>query len=56
MSVGVMKTLKTKGEGSTRLQNTRLGGGLEHLKIETPRLIDEWFLSVMGFFMLVIKR
>jgi len=39
--------LKVTGEGSTRLVHTGLGGGLEHLKIET-RLIDERFPSVMG--------
>jgi hypothetical protein len=38
---------KTEGEGSTRLTDTGLIGGLEHLKIET-RLIDERFVSVMG--------
>ncbi len=38
--------LKGKGEGSTPLTYTGLGGGLEHLKIET-RLIDERFASVM---------
>ncbi len=39
--------LKAKTEGSTRLTDTGLRGGLEHLKIET-RLIDERFASVMG--------
>jgi len=39
--------LKTKAEGSTRLEYTGLLGGLEHLKIET-RLIDERLVSVMG--------
>ncbi len=37
--------LKTKVEGSTRLEYTGLLGGLERLKIET-RLIDERFVSV----------
>ena len=39
--------LKAEVEGSTLLPYTRLGGGLEHLKIET-RLIDEILPSVMG--------
>jgi hypothetical protein len=47
MSVGVMKDLKTKDEGSTRLVYTGWLGGLEHLKIES-RLTDERFASVMG--------
>jgi len=38
---------KGKAKGSTRLANTGLLGGLEHLKIET-RLIDEMLASVMG--------
>ena len=38
--------LKTKSEGSTRLTYTGFLEGLEHLKIET-RLIDENFASVM---------
>jgi hypothetical protein len=33
--------LKAKAEGSTRLTYSGLRGGLEHLKIETTRLIDE---------------
>ena len=40
MSVGEMKELKVKGEGSTRLTYTGLCEGLEHLKMET-KLIDE---------------
>jgi hypothetical protein len=39
--------LKPKAEESTRLAYTGLLGELEHLKIET-RLIDENFASVMG--------
>ena len=39
--------LKVKDEGSTRLVNTGLYGGLEHVKIET-KLIDERFESVIG--------
>ncbi len=39
--------LKVKAEGSIRLGNTGLLGGLEHLKIAT-RLINERFTSVMG--------
>jgi hypothetical protein len=46
MSVGVMK-LKTKPQGSTRLEYTWLFGRMDHLKIET-KLIDERFVSVMG--------
>ncbi len=41
------ESLQDKPEGSTRLTHTGLCGGLEHLKIET-RLIDENFVSVMG--------
>ena len=44
MSVGVMKRLEAKSEGSTHHPYTRLCGGLEHLKIET-RLLDERFVS-----------
>jgi hypothetical protein len=40
MCVGVMKDLKTKTEGSTRLTYTWLRRGLEHLQIET-RLNNE---------------
>jgi hypothetical protein len=39
--------LKSKPEGSTRLEYTGLRGGLEHVKIET-KLIDERFPRVMG--------
>jgi hypothetical protein len=39
--------LKGKAEGSTRLVHTGLGGGLEHLEIET-RLTDDRLTSVMG--------
>ena len=38
---------KAKSEGSTRLVYTGLGGGLEHLKIET-KLRDERFENVNG--------
>jgi hypothetical protein len=37
--------LNTKAEGSTRLADTGLCGGLEHLKIE-KRLIDKRFVSL----------
>jgi hypothetical protein len=47
MSDGVMKDLKDKVEGSTRLEYTGWRGGLEHRKIDT-RLIDERFPNVMG--------
>ena len=39
--------LKTKGKEFTRLGYPGLLGGLEHIKIET-RLIDENFANVMG--------
>ena len=39
--------IEDNDEGSTRLTDTGLCGGLEHLKIET-RLIDERLASVMG--------
>ncbi len=39
--------LKTKDEESTRLAYTGLLGELEHLKIKT-RLIDDNFVRVMG--------
>jgi hypothetical protein len=45
MSVGVMKDLKLKAEGSTRLTYTGLCGELENLKIKT-RIIDERLASV----------
>ena len=47
MSIGVMKHLKVKAEGSTRLAYTGLRGGLEHLKMET-RLINEKIVNAMG--------
>jgi hypothetical protein len=47
MNVGTMKDFKTKFEESTLLAYTGLLGELEHLKIKT-RLIDENFASVMG--------
>jgi hypothetical protein len=58
MSVGVMKRLKVKAEGYTRLTYTGLcgrRGGLKHLKIET-RLIDERFTSVMGESEIVTRK
>ncbi len=47
MSVGVMKDLRVKSEGSTRLTYTGLFWGQEHLKIQT-RSTDERFESVTG--------
>jgi hypothetical protein len=47
MNVGTMKDFKTKSEESTLLTYTGLLGELEHLKIKT-RLIDENFASVMA--------
>jgi hypothetical protein len=44
--------LRTKAEESTRLAYTGLFGELEHPKIKT-RLIDEEFQSVMGEYMIL---
>jgi hypothetical protein len=44
MSVGVMK-LKTKPQGSARLEYTWLFGRMDHIKIET-KLIDERFAKL----------
>ena len=43
------RLIKSKVEGSTRLEYNGLCGELEHLKIKA-RLIDERFTSVMGEF------
>jgi hypothetical protein len=44
MSVaGCDERLRVKAEGSTRLVYTGLGGGLEHLKIETKDVSDSGF-------------